>query len=494
MHRAARPTVKSRATAAPSTAATWAVIALFVAARVFMLLAQPWASEDAYITFRYAWHLAHGNGLVFNPGEWVMGFTSPLWTLWCALGITLGAAPETWAQWTSLLFGAWALHTAMQQLARHASRTSAVAFGLAYALWPLFSALTASGLEMEFLFAGMVIAGTQVHARGRGAGVALGLLALTRPEGTVAALVLACFADRRARLVGGAIVALGAGLLAWAYGSPLPHSVLAKRTLYGTPGPWVGRHWLDWLLPLPMLTHTAAREGAHLARLGWLWLPAAVLGVPAGFRLRATPVAWIALAGLTVWAGYAALGVAYFWWYSMIPVVTLFWLAALGLSRLPRWATRWPVLAAAALILALSWLDLFPVYLGRAQNEFRTFHPIADALRSRARPSDLVMAEPIGLIGFVTMLPILDESGLVSPETLQRRKLGDGWYTDLVARRQPRWLVIRPAVLATGEAFAGRGRPFRDDAGRLAILRDYHSVWPVAPAQSDALWLMERRP
>jgi len=35
--------------------------------------------DDAFISFRYARNLAAGNGLVFNPGEWVEGFSNPLW-------------------------------------------------------------------------------------------------------------------------------------------------------------------------------------------------------------------------------------------------------------------------------------------------------------------------------------------------------------------------------------------------------------------------------
>ncbi len=32
------------------------------------------------ILMRYAYNLAHGNGLVWNPGERVEGITNPLWT------------------------------------------------------------------------------------------------------------------------------------------------------------------------------------------------------------------------------------------------------------------------------------------------------------------------------------------------------------------------------------------------------------------------------
>ena len=36
-----------------------------------------------------------GHGLVWNPGEWVEGFTNPLWTLLIAGGVGLGGeAPE----------------------------------------------------------------------------------------------------------------------------------------------------------------------------------------------------------------------------------------------------------------------------------------------------------------------------------------------------------------------------------------------------------------
>ena len=36
--------------------------------------------DDAMISMRYAYNLAHGNGLVWNPGERVEGITNPLWT------------------------------------------------------------------------------------------------------------------------------------------------------------------------------------------------------------------------------------------------------------------------------------------------------------------------------------------------------------------------------------------------------------------------------
>ncbi len=45
--------------------------------------------DDELISLRYAWNLAHGNGLVWNAGEKIEGFTDLLWTLYAAVWATL---------------------------------------------------------------------------------------------------------------------------------------------------------------------------------------------------------------------------------------------------------------------------------------------------------------------------------------------------------------------------------------------------------------------
>ena len=35
-----------------------------------------WVCDDAFISFRHAEHLANGLGLVYNPGEYVEGYTN----------------------------------------------------------------------------------------------------------------------------------------------------------------------------------------------------------------------------------------------------------------------------------------------------------------------------------------------------------------------------------------------------------------------------------
>lgn len=43
--------------------------------------------DDAMISFRYASNFVDGEGLVWNPGEYVEGYTNPLWTLFMAAAI-----------------------------------------------------------------------------------------------------------------------------------------------------------------------------------------------------------------------------------------------------------------------------------------------------------------------------------------------------------------------------------------------------------------------
>ena len=52
-----------------------------------------WIGDDAFISFRYAGNLAKGNGLVFNVGERVEGYTNFLWTVLLAGAIRLGFDP-----------------------------------------------------------------------------------------------------------------------------------------------------------------------------------------------------------------------------------------------------------------------------------------------------------------------------------------------------------------------------------------------------------------
>ena len=62
-------------------------------------------TDDAFISFRYVRNLLAGHGLVFNPGEYVEGYTNFLWILeLAALWGFFGLRPEQAAPWLSVAY------------------------------------------------------------------------------------------------------------------------------------------------------------------------------------------------------------------------------------------------------------------------------------------------------------------------------------------------------------------------------------------------------
>jgi len=467
---------------------------LLVVTHVALWLLQPLASEDAYITFRYARMLASGHGLVYNAGERVMGFTSLPWTLWCALG-ALVHVEVGWARSTSLvadlatLWLGWQLLSGASGASEGEPMLAPRAFAVFFAGWPMFAAASATGLETNAFLVLALLSAWLVARGSRAAGPVLGLFAVMRPEGLAAAVVIGLAARWRARLEAFAVIAVCVVGLTIYYGSAIPQSVVAKAMLYGTPGPWAGRHWWEWLLPFPFGRFPVTTEGQHLLPIAAVSAAAIVVGARQLAREPRSGAALAAGAGLAVWLGYVVLGVAYFWWYLVLPIGAFALLAAAGFAHVVR-GRAIPV--AATLSVLGTWSVAEPLYIGRAQAEVASFGPPAELLATRATPGESVFLEPIGWIGYRSGLRVLDEIGLVSPEIARRRVQGPGWYADVVRGAHPDWLVVRADVLESGEAFAGAGAPFRSAAERDAVLADYTVALP-APAGGGSFAVFRRK-
>jgi hypothetical protein len=451
----------------------------------------PVAAEDAYITFRYARAFAHGLGLVFNPGERVMGFTSPLWTLWLSLGFLVHLDPMVWARVSATAADVVTLILVTGMLRRGVSRASAWCFAVFFAVWPYFSAITASGMENNVMLMLMALSARLAERRHALTPVALAALAFSRPEGIAAAAVLALGARRRHAMIALGLAAAAYLPLALYYGSPIPQSVLAKAQIYGTHGPWAGRVWWMWLIPRPYSPDIRVVEESHLVTLAVFFTPGVLLGARRLWAMRDGPIAHLGLAGVVVWLGYVMLGVAYFYWYLLVPLACLGLISAVGLPGLIR---GWPLYLSLGAYMVGVFADGLPIYFRRANIEFTGFVGAADYLMKHSRPGEKAFLEPIGMIGYACPLVIIDEVGLVSPEVARRRLQGPGWYTDVVAREQPSWLVVRGSMLSSGEAWAGVGAPFREARERDELLERYAIVDSVEARRADmALLILHRR-
>jgi arabinofuranosyltransferase len=100
-------------------------------------------SDDQMISMRYADNLASGNGLVWNPGERVEGFTNPLWTGYMAVWhlVDIPRAKISLAiMLTSamiLILNALAVYSIASRLSPESPTVARVAMVLAGTYWPL---------------------------------------------------------------------------------------------------------------------------------------------------------------------------------------------------------------------------------------------------------------------------------------------------------------------------------------------------------------------
>lgn len=60
--------------------------------------------DDPFISFRYAYNLVHGKGLVWNEGERIEGYTNFLWTLLMCIPLYLGYGPVTFSLLLGIIF------------------------------------------------------------------------------------------------------------------------------------------------------------------------------------------------------------------------------------------------------------------------------------------------------------------------------------------------------------------------------------------------------
>jgi hypothetical protein len=458
-------------------AAPWLIpLAIALASRVWQATLIPFAAEDSYITFRFAENWAHGLGPVYNAGDRVFGFSSPLWTAWLALGSAVFGSAFSFARISGIAFDLVALFCGTRVLEKEHGRFSAWIFALFFAVHPIFAANAVLGMETSLFLALLMASAWALQVRHRATGVLIGLLTLVRPEAIIAAAIALLVAPARHRLVAFGIAALGYGALAAYFGSPIPQSVLAKAATYGIAGPFAGLQWIEGILPWFVSgLWPVTPEGNNLLPLALVFSPAAVAGALLVWRQRSRKgVAWIVgAAGMTILLVYFALGVPFFFWYAVVPIAGWSWLAAIGLPLISRHRFLY---ASLALYILSDTILLQNLYAGRVKQEALSFWQAGTALNEVARGRGTVFLEPIGHVGYLTKLRVIDEVGLVAPRVAQRRVQGPGWYADIVSAERPDYLVVRAGFFQKNESFAGVSAPFRDDGQRDAVLAGYEKV------------------
>jgi arabinofuranosyltransferase len=268
------------------------------------------AVDDAFISFRYAQNWVSGQGLVFNAGERVEGYTNFLWTVILAAFLRLGLDPSA----VSIVLGAafsvatlWLVYRFCGLISPAEPMIPIIAsLGLAvdgsFALWAV------SGME-TVLFAFLVLSAVVCHVwewqkdkPGFVSGALLALAAMTRPEGVLVFVTLMLhqvigrlvarrsFVSSADVAKAGTFVGLYLPYFLWRYyyyGFLLPNTFYAKVTVQDVGAQYerglrhvatFGRLHLGWLLgPLALVPAVARRISF------WLSAVLAVIAVYLGY-------------------------------------------------------------------------------------------------------------------------------------------------------------------------------------------------------------------
>ena len=446
-----------------------ALVAL-IALHVLHVLRYNFISDDAFISLRYAANLLAGHGLVFNIGERVEGFTSPLWTLLLAGFGACGFDLLEAARALGLLCSILALPITYW-LARQCGATpltaliapALLAFNGSFACW------AASGMETA-LFVGLIAAAFATALSGNHWASA-GLTAaatLARPEGLLVLFVLGCHQFLRAGrswlpwlLVGGGPYALLLAFRRWYYGDWLPNTYYAKT----------GGGWSQIQRGLDYLRDYAADHEGLLLLVGLAIF--ALLRGAVGMRLVA--VGWLLFWLAVAWLGGDGLPMYRF---ALVPLPLFAALAAACVSDLVR-----PFLVARksgvalAVVLGCAWAythwspprlkSHYGAYQFQQQVEIPRWTQVGQWFAASAPAGASIAVVPIGAVAYYSKLEVRDMLGLTDRHIARRdlSGLGRGWAGhekhdgQYVLGRRPTYLLLGN-VDVTEQPRDSRKRPF----------------------------------
>jgi len=485
------------------------IAALAVVSRVVILRATHSTTEDFYITLRYAENLARGEGFVYNPGERVLGTTTPLYTLLLALAAALHADATAVGKGLNILAEGTTCALMVFLLAAIGRPRVGWLAALLYATASAPVNFSIGGMETALVtLAGLSAIYAFVRGQLRAMWLALATLFLLRIDGLLLAAVLGFsvfdsgfwIAERphpdpesriqnRTSLHGLILAALI--VLPWLvfatlyFGSPIPTSLTAKLAVYQRTRaetlPNLGDFYHQFLGGWPQRALFAA------------FLVGVVSSWRDYHRLRA-PLVWLAL----YHAAMLCSKVPAFGWYFVPPLPLYYICVAVGLAQVAFWILDFRFRIARSKIQNLALLMLaIPLvwHLRNVARDIATAQQLEDTVRKplglwlaqNSAPDERVMLEPIGYIGYFSRRPVLDIIGLVSPEVLPfyRREVANPLGA-IAAQFRPDWLVLRKEERTQlADYRIGPGRSLLDDYAFVLAFPD--------PKTGPAFFVYRRR-
>jgi len=439
---------------------------------VIGLLSQKLANlrfEDALIILRYGRNLANGEGFVFNPGDQVLGVTSPLQTILVTIMTVISPAhaPEL-VNVLGIIFliaGAWMAGLLVWKFHKPAASL-------------LAGILILSNLNQTYLYVGMevplfaflILLAVHVFSSGRELwlGVVLGLAFLTRYDAALLALLMGSYLWWRNKVFPYRLVlaftAIVGPWLVFAqmyFGSILPTALGAK---YGHSGAMT---YMSEVIRYYGATFTAlgARCGAPAAAqqaLPYMFPAVALVGLWRILRADHRYAVLFLYAFLHL-ATYGLIGAdPRFRWHYFILNPVLFLAFAVGFCEISDRALRVfslrapfkPVVRRVGVV-GISLVLLGPLTWSLWTSLHRPYRPaphtrdmftVARWIAERYDKTTTLMNPSIGILGYETGLHMIDHAGLVTEEL---RYLDGDRHTplaDVIQRHRPDLILLPSAV------------------------------------------------
>ncbi|MBN1163799.1 MAG: hypothetical protein JXB45_04425 [Candidatus Krumholzibacteriota bacterium] len=405
---------------------------------ILLLLGLAWMNrfvqDDAYISYRYARNLAQGQGLVWNPGERVEGYTNFLWVLLLVPGWKLHLDALAFSQILGCLAFLGSL-IIFYQLSRRIfpSRSTALLSLLLLGTNYSFSCYATGGMETQlqaFLFTALVYLTLVIPGGSPRAArlISLSLLGaaavLLRLDSFILLLVLFPFlirgilAEKNSAPGGAARIAclllpaalLIAAFFSWKYryyGAVLPNTYWAKAAA-GT-SPVRGIYYLSlffhayWLVPLPAILFFAP---------GKMWVE--------GKEIR------LILAAIILWCLYVIkVGGDFMEFKLLVPVMPLFFLLFVKTIYSLKQEKIRQMLVALVLIGSLyhaltfttgvKGIESIPALKGHLEESDQNWRRVGTVLRElfAEPPAEVVIAtSAAGAISYYSRLEVVDMLGM----------------------------------------------------------------------------------
>lgn len=465
----------------PSRSA-WIAIAIVTLALSARLIPGERTIDDSYITYRYARNILAGNGFVYNPGEAVLGTTTPLYTLLMAgLGALTGGVN---APFPTLALSVNAAADALTCLIlwrlgkRFNAELAGVLGALLWALAPFSVTFAIGGLETS-VYVLLLMGAMYFYLRGEypAAFLLAALALLTRPDALI--FILPMGLDRLIRWARdkntprlSEVLALLLPVAGWAvfatltFGSPLPHSMTAKLAAYHLAADSAFIRLIQHYAT-PFLDGNIWTDAVAIA-IGIILYPFLfIIGL-----LRAGRKDWHSLFFLLYpifyFASFAIPNPLIFRWYLTPPLPIYFLVILLGIDQIlsplvKRFAVLkrrpWlPLLAAMILPFTstlLEW-DLHPDHGPDRPAPAMAFiklelmyREVAEQIAPELNSQSVLAAGDVGVLGYFTPARILDTVGLNSPISTRYYPLPDEAYvinyavpSRLILDEKPDFLVI----------------------------------------------------